>query len=272
MKENLVYIGTSNSIIEKLISSNLFEFTTVVCEEKRVTDTYLQTIKLHNLKLHSFNNNTQFEELIKQFDKQEFIFLIYQLDMIVPASIANNYSLFNLHAGNIATNRGAHPIIWSILNNDKESELTLHKINEKIDQGIIVSTYPVKIKITDDATAIKSNMEVGLTSLFNDLVMFLKGELKGSNSAGGKYYKPIQAIDFTIDPFTDSKEKIFNKIRSQNQYNGALIIHNNIKYNVKNLLCWKENTTNENNIYISKETITVERTDANFQLEISDAN
>jgi methionyl-tRNA formyltransferase len=272
MKEqlvNLVYIGTSHVIIRKLLESRLFDLHYVICEDKRVSQLYIEVVQEYRLELLTFTQKSDFVRIIQNFKPDKFVYLIYQFDYIVPASITLKYQMFNLHAGNLKTNRGAHPLIWSILNGDTETELTLHQINEKIDQGIIVGTYTVKIDSNDNTISLKIKMEIGLIQLINKLILFLKGDIEGEICTGGIYRKPITENDFTIDLLNDSRSEIENKIRSQKQYFGAVIIFNENKYYVNKLIYWKEEMANEVLVLIEKNQFIVKRLNCTFQFEIN---
>jgi len=268
MKTKIIYIGTSHTIIESLTHYSAFELSTIICEEKRITYEYKKTIQRLKLNLIPFTTKLDFEKIIETFKPEEFVFIIYQLDLIVPAHLANNYHFFNLHAGSIKTNRGAHPIIWSILNGDTSTELTFHKINEKIDQGIIIGKYSVPIHQKDDATSIKRKMETGLPMLFNSLNLFLKGDINGEICNAGIYRKPIQEKDYTINVFVDNRALIENKIKSQKQYKGAIVWFNNVKYNVTKLLEWNEVITYTEKIVIHENKIEIQRMNDVFTLEL----
>ncbi len=268
MKQKAVYIGTSHTIVEKIVNHPSFDLQQIICESKRVKEIHLQTAQQFNLSLTRFNDKSHFSEIIESIGSDEIIFIIYQLDMIVPGSLTNQFRFFNLHAGNIATNRGAHPIIRSVLNGDTHTELTFHEIDAKIDQGMIVSTFPVGISKEDNPATIKGNMESGIPVLLNALDQYLKGDIVGTQADGGKYYKPIAEIDFTIDLFSDSKETITNKIRSQAQYFGAVVYHQEVKYNVNDLLDWIENETQRENVDVSEGYMKVTRKNESFKLKI----
>jgi methionyl-tRNA formyltransferase len=247
----------------------LFDFSIAICEEKRVSETYRNTLIKFGIQLITFTSKFEFERIILQFDKRDYIFLIYQLDMIVPSNLTGNYSFFNLHAGNMATNRGAHPIIWSLLNGDSETEFTLHKINEKIDQGIIVAKFGVIILPDDDAVSVKAKMEEGLLPLFHKLVSFLNLEFDGIPCNGGIYHKPIQEKDFTLDVFNDSKNEIENKIRSQRQYKGAIVWIDDTKHYVTNILEWNEADNNTCELKIDGNRLIITRHNSLISFEIN---
>lgn len=265
--QKVVYIGTSLTIAEKIESSKNFLLTAIICEAKRIQEAHKDNASNLNLPLLSFKNREEFTALIEKFSS-DHIFIIYQLDMIVPGKLTKAYRFFNLHAGNIATNRGAHPIIRTVLNGDDKTELTLHEINAKIDQGIIVSTFPVDVTEDDTPISIKSEMERGIPKLLNELLMFLKEELQGKEAKGGTYYKPIQVADFTIDIYQDSQEEIRNKIRSQAQYNGGVVLYNEQKYFATALENWEEEVNTEISVQVSKTHILVKRYTEAFNLKI----
>lgn len=232
MKKEIVYIGTSQTIISKIITSDFFELTHVLCEEKRLNKDYIKTVNKFNLTLIKFQNKVDFINIIQKFSKKT-IFLIYQFDFIVPKTLTENYSFFNLHAGNINKNRGAHPIIWSVLKGDKETFFSLHKINHMIDQGILIYEYKILINEKDSPKRIKENMEKGFSKIFKYLNLFLNKKIRGKVINGGVYNPFISEEDYTINLDKDTEKIIKNKIRSQKEYKGAVFFYNEKKYYLK---------------------------------------
>lgn len=267
--QKVVYIGTSESIIVKIMQHPEMELQKVICEEKRVRENYKSTISSYNIPLETFVTKEQFSRIINLYEDIDVIFIIYQFDIIVPGNLTSRFRFFNFHAGSISTNRGAHPIIRSVLNGDKSSELTLHEIDSKIDQGIIVSVYPVKIENVDNPVTIKSKMEDGIIFLFEQLIKYLRREITGSVAGKGIYYKPISEKDYTIDLLTDSRETILNKIKSQVQYLGAIVHINDTKYNIIGLEELKFEDCDKNEILVSESSILVKRENDTFLLKLN---
>lgn len=266
MNKKIIYIGTSFSIIDAIISYKKFELRTVICEKKRVSIKYKHRVNQYDLNLLTFETKEDFEKLI---DKQEEeIALIYQLDLIVPHSLTSKFEMFNFHSGSVKTNRGAHPILRTILNNEEKSEFTLHKINEKIDQGLLISTYKIDVSLSDDAKDIKYKMEKGFEKMFDDLILYFEGNLPLKPIQGGKYFKPINENDYTIDCFNDSITQIENKIRSQRQYKGAILYDKNQKYFVTHLIKKKIISSKSFNIRIIDDVAFIERTEISFALKL----
>ena len=270
MKKKIIYIGTSYSIIDAINSYNKFELQTIVCEKKRVSKEYEKRVKQYNLNLITFESKIEF---ISLFDKrEEEIALIYQLDLIVPHELTSKFKMFNFHSGSVKTNRGAHPLLRTILNNEVNSEFTLHKINKNIDQGILISKFNVEVGYSDDVNDIKHKMEHGFEYMFDDLITHLNGNLPVQEIQGGKYYKPICINDYTIDVFNDSITKIKNKIRSQKLYNGALLNVKNRRYFVSELIEKKNTAGKTCNLRIIDNIAFIERADTSFTLKLKKCN
>ena len=66
---------------------------------------------------------------------------------IIPASIIfyPRYNSLNLHFSLLPKYRGASPVHWSILNGEKITGVTIFELNEKMDEGDILSTQELPI-------------------------------------------------------------------------------------------------------------------------------
>lgn len=265
-----MYIGTSPSIIDAIKSYNNFELNTVICEQKKVSKKYEHQVNKYKLNLLTFQSKKEFVSIIEE--REEEIALIYQLDLIVPHGLTTKFQMFNFHSGSVKTNRGAHPILRTILNNEKKSEFTFHKINGKIDQGTLISKYNIEVNSSDDVNDIKLKMEQGFGTMFDDLILYFEGKLTVQCIEGGKYYKPISEKDYTIDWFFDSIIQIKNKIRSQKLYNGAILIHNNYKYYVKELFDQKNTKNKVSQMRIVNDKAFIERANVSFKLKLEKFN
>ncbi|WP_440934658.1 hypothetical protein [Candidatus Pelagibacter sp.] len=234
MSKEIVFIGSSAIGLEKLSQSKRFKIIDVLCLKKKVNpELEIVTNKL-GLKIKSFNWINDFEKLINLYENS-IPFFIYQLDMLVPAILTEKYNFFNLHRGNLKTNRGPNPDIWPILLGHKSTSITLHKINSRIDLGIAIDWYDVEISNNDSVNDVIKKLEKGLPKLIESTYLFILGKLKGENIEDGIYRPWVTEQDFTIDLTTDSMDTIDQKIRSQKNYNGAIFFHNGKKKYVINV-------------------------------------
>jgi len=230
----IAFIGSSALGLHELTKHLGFKVVEALCLEKRITADLRQAARQSGIPIETFDWIADFRKLINRYPVG-FIFFIYQLDMLVPPDLIDHYSFYNLHRGNLYTNRGPNPEVWAILNGDKQTSLSLHKINDKIDSGILVDSYNIKILPTDDTLTIKIKMERGLPTLITSLHEYLEERRQGVKIVDGQYYPWITEADFTIDVENDSFESMDRKIRSQRQYNGAIVYLGDEKKYVVNI-------------------------------------
>lgn len=76
-----------------------------------------------------------------------------------------NKRLINLHISYLPWNRGAHPNLWSFLDNTKKG-VTIHEMTDKLDSGPII--YQAEIKYTSEDTLYTSynRLNISLENLF----------------------------------------------------------------------------------------------------------
>lgn len=231
----MVFIGSSALGLQKLVESPHFEVNDVLCLESRLNNNLVNEAAKHGFQIKTFKWLSDFRKLVQRY-AEGTPFFIYQLDMLVPADLVEKYPFYNIHRGNLYTNRGPNPDIWPILNGDKQTSLSLHKINDRIDSGLLINAYDVPIEEHDDTASVKAKMEQGLPTLIESLHEYICGRREGVELKEGSYRPWITEDDFTINPDTDSLEVISRKIKSQRQYNGAILCVNNKKHYVLDIL------------------------------------
>jgi len=112
----------------------------------------------------------------------------------IPKEIISLYPgrIMNLHGGNPEEYRGLDSHLWTIYNNDFENLITtLHHVNEKIDDGDIISQETIRLKLGDKLHQLRSiNTNACLKLVLEALKSF---QQKGKFAARpqvkkGKYY------------------------------------------------------------------------------------
>ena len=234
MPKDIVYIGSSYYCLEKLIESDKFNVVDILCLRKKINENIQNSANKINQKIRVFDWIKDFKSIILEYDKST-VFLIYQLDMLVPKYITENYNFYNLHRGDLKTNRGPCPDIWTVLLGEKNTSISLHRINEKIDSGLLIGSYDIIVDKNDDPRTVKINLEKGIPSLINMLSDHLLGTIDGTPIHDGEYRPWINEQDYTIDLDNDSIDCMQRKILCQYQYNGAILHYDGSKRYVKNV-------------------------------------
>lgn len=235
MSQEIVFIGSSHIGLYSLLESSHFKVLEVFCLANRLTNPLSSLIGKHGLPLKIFSDTKEFRWFVERHSST-MPFFIYQLDMLVPADLCGRYCFYNVHRGNLRTNRGPNPDVWPILNGDTETSLSLHRINDKVDSGILIDSFAISISPDDDTLSLRSRLEKGLPLLIESLYDHLKGVRSGTVLVNGIYRPWVKESDFTINLLTDSVSVISQKIRSQRQYNGAIILNDGVKYYVVDIL------------------------------------
>ena len=100
-------------------------------------------------------------------------YIMYEFGMIMPKEVFefDDRKVFNFYPGSIMTNRGAHPIVWSILNDEKYTIMTVYEVTASVDEGKIISQKVYEIEEEDSVKTLKEKMENGaeeqLLSVYN---------------------------------------------------------------------------------------------------------
>lgn len=138
---------------------------------------------------------------------------------IIPASILDvpRYGFWNIHFSLLPKYRGATPVQTAILNGDKTSGVTVIKMNEKLDEGDILSQ--IELPILPDETAPHvihhfSGIAWGLVDWW--LPKFVKGKatLYKQKGKASYCYKSLTNRENARIKWTDFSEKIDRTVRA----------------------------------------------------------
>lgn len=233
MKYDVTYFGFSLPFLENLTQSRHFDVKGVVVESARLTKKLQEYLQQNRIKFFIIDSREDLN-LVDTFLETELV-IIHKFGYIIPKEITQKYNMFNIHSGNLLTNRGAHPLNWSILLGEKETCLSLYKVDERIDLGLCISEYFVSISQTDNTITLAEKLEKGYPSLLINLYRYLEKEIKGTVISSGTYRAKMKRSDFTIDIVNDDSFTVSAKIRSQQAYKGAILHVQDQDYYVKDV-------------------------------------
>jgi methionyl-tRNA formyltransferase len=143
-----------------------------------------------------------------------------------------NKLCFNVHGSLLPKYRGRTPHVWAIINNEIETGITAHVIDEGCDTGDIIKQVKVKINQEDTGASILEKFKelyIPLVeSVLSDFPLSKLNFIKQDESMG-TYFGKRTPEDGRID-WNWSTERIINWVRSQAYpYPGAFTFYQNNK-------------------------------------------
>ena len=182
----------------------------------------------------SLKNNKDEYEYLKELNADISIVVAY--GQIIPKEILTltKKGFINIQASLLPKWRGAAPIQRSIMNLDKQTGISIMKINEKLDTGPVCNSYKLDIKNNDNAEIISERLSVLAAEKILDNVDEIlenKLEFKEQLHKGATYANKIEKSEGKID-WNNSVESIVGKINGLYPSPGAWFIYNGERYKV----------------------------------------
>ena len=202
-----------------------FKSVAEICRSKKIKFIYFEKSNFKNI-----------EKKIKLI-KPDYIFSFY-FRKIFPKEILNlaMNCCINIHGSYLPNYRGAAPLNWQLINGETTGGVTLHKINEKIDAGKIISQKSFKIFKKDNPLTLSNKIIKTSNLILDETLPFLDRKIRNSKSQilrGTKVYKKRNEMDGEIN-WMDSSISINNLIRGVSKpYPGAFTY-----YNKKKIVIW----------------------------------
>ena len=180
------------------------------------------------VKTNKLSDENEYKNFIKL---NPDLVVVVAYGQIIPDIYLNNPDLIflNLHASLLPKWRGAAPIERAILNKDKETGISIMKIEKKLDSGPFVKQ--LKVKINKETTSGELNMKLsvlGAEALKDsiELISSNKAKFNQQNEKDATYAKKINKIETRIN-WNDKAENIIAKINAFNPKPGAWFLLKN---------------------------------------------
>ena len=123
----------------------------------------------------------------------------------------------NVHGSLLPKYRGASPIQSVFLNNEKETGITIMKMDASMDTGDMIDTLKFKIPFDWTVAEVIEKMKKAGPELLCDTVRKygkkMLGEVKQDNEKA-TYCSKIEKEDGEIDPRKESLQSVYNKYRA----------------------------------------------------------
>ncbi|WP_103069865.1 methionyl-tRNA formyltransferase [Aquimarina sediminis] len=203
-----------------------------VCTQKTGTEQsnqdYLDLIqkeKIETFVVTSQNISNDFKDWLKE--KSPDLVMVCGFSLKIPVDILNipNYGFLNIHFGKLPENRGPDPLFWSIKKGDKNTAITIHKMDENWDSGKILTQQEVPIIPGETLGMINSKMSFMLGQLTEKVLKLVeapKNYYIQSSSNSNTYNKRPDIVETTIIWEEQTADEVENLVNACNpKYGGA---------------------------------------------------
>jgi len=247
MYKKIVFMGTSyfGVPILKSLYQNGYPISVVYTQPPKKSN---RGQKLNKSPINLFSENISLEvrtpQTLKNNNEEELylsdlkpdIIIVVSYGQIIPINLLNipKNGFINVHASLLPKWRGAAPIQRSIMNLDKETGISMMKINENLDEGPVCNQYTLKIseKMNSEELSQKLSLLASekildiLDNIYDDDIKF-----KDQDHSKATYAKKIQKIEGKID-WNENADKIIGKINGLYPFPGAFFIFNGERYKI----------------------------------------
>ncbi|MFE8070249.1 bifunctional UDP-4-amino-4-deoxy-L-arabinose formyltransferase/UDP-glucuronic acid oxidase ArnA [Marinobacteraceae bacterium S3BR75-40.1] len=194
--------------------------------ENRFFDSVAQLCAEHDLPIHAPEdvNHPLWVARIREM-QPDYIFSFYYRDLLKPELLdAARGGAFNLHGSLLPAYRGRAPANWVLVNGERETGVTLHRMIEKPDAGDIAGQRKVTISGDDTALTLHRKLNTAAGELLADLLpAFREGQvtLTPQDESRASYYGRRTPADGELHWNRPARE-LYNLVRAVTQpYPGA---------------------------------------------------
>jgi len=193
-----------------------------------------ETLKIECKTPKSLKGNKKEYDYLKELDADIAIVVAY--GQIIPKEYLSlvKKGFINIHASLLPKWRGAAPIQRSLMNLEKETGISIMKIEEKLDTGPVCNSYKIKIMDNDNAEKLSEKLSALASKkiLDNiDEILMDKIEFREQNHNEASYADKIEKTEGQID-WNDTAEKIIGKINGLYPNPGAFFFYNGERYKI----------------------------------------
>ena len=193
-----------------------------------------ETLNLDFRSPRSLKDNNEEYEFLKSYNADLAIVVAY--GQIIPKEFLSltKKGFINIHASILPKWRGAAPIQRSIMNLDKETGISIMKINEELDSGPISNTYKIRLDPNQNAQEISEKLSFLAAEKILDNVDDIledKSEFIDQDHSQATYAKKINKIEGQIN-WNDEAVNIVGKINGLFPSPGAFFNYNGERYKI----------------------------------------
>ena len=247
MQKKIAFMGTPIFAVPilKNIYQNGYEVSVVYTQpprksnrgqkfEKSPIHSFAETISYNVRTPDKLNNNNSEYEYFKSLNLDLVIIVAYGI--IIPKDFLSlsKQGFINLHASLLPKWRGAAPIQRSIMSQDKETGISVMKINEKLDEGDISHIFKINIEENENAQTLSDRLSALASDKISEVIDSIidkEVNFKQQDHSQATYAKKVKKIEGLID-WNDRAENIIGKINGLYPFPGGYFVFKGKRYKI----------------------------------------
>lgn len=273
----VIFMGTpqfSVPILKSLIdNTNLIMVVTspdaYVGRKKILTPCAVKELALkENIKVFSpLNIKKEYQEIISQ---KPDIIITCAYGQIIPKELIEYppFGCINIHASLLPKYRGGAPIHHAILNDEKETGITIMVMDEGMDSGDILAKQSIKIDDKDNLDTLSNKLSLlGTDIIIKELPLIIKNKSKREKQDLKEVtYAPIIKREHEKINFNKTAREIFNLVRTLAPTPLAYFTIDNVDYKVGECQIVEANGKIGTVIKVDKEGLTIMAQDKGIRI------
>ena len=193
-----------------------------------------ETLNLEFRTPQILRDNVEEYEYFKSIDADLAIVVAY--GQIIPKEFLDltKKGFINIHASLLPKWRGAAPIQRSIMNLDKETGISIMKIDEELDKGPVCNTYKIDLQNNLNASDIADKLSlIAAEKILDNIDEILedKANFVDQDHSKATYASKISKTEGEID-WSDNAKYIIGKINGLYPVPGAFFIYKGERYKI----------------------------------------
>jgi len=225
----LVFFGTAELAcpsLSALAEAPAFDVAAVVTQPDRPKDRNL-TLQPSPVKAHAARKHLPllqpervrdevFIRDLAQFRPDLIVVVAYGQILSQPILALPRWGCLNVHASLLPKYRGAAPIQWAIVNDERETGVTIMKMDAGLDTGDILAQQTTPIAAEDNAPRLHERLAaIGAELLLRTIPDYVAGEIvpRKQPDQGASYARKIMKRDGRLD-WTQPARALWSRVRA----------------------------------------------------------
>jgi methionyl-tRNA formyltransferase len=232
----IVFMGTPElaaTVFHALLACDDFEIVAAVTQPDRPRgrDLKLQPSPVKKIALKAAvpvlqperAREPQFMEALRPYNPD--LMAVAAFGQVLPQAVLDlaKHGCLNVHTSLLPKYRGAAPIQWAILNDEKETGVTIMRMDAGLDTGDILALTTTPISMQDTGQTVYDRLaKIGGKLLVSTILPYVRGEItpRQQPKEGATYAPKIKKQDGQID-WTQPARDVWNRVRALIPWPGA---------------------------------------------------